>query len=142
MSLEIALNENQQEMIARLTTQYVDALERNIRDRFPTEIINVLEALYIFDAGMVLEEESKEFEVFGNAEVQIFKNHCYKDNTEKAEGLEHQWDDFKYEMVTLKKKWISFKSQLRNNKTELKSTSTKWGLKKIVKKYAEMDAFK
>ena len=59
---KIALNENQQEIIARLATQYVNALERNIRDRFPTEIINLFEALHIFGAGMV-PEESEEFEV-------------------------------------------------------------------------------
>ena len=115
--MQIALNENQQELIARLATQYVDALERNIQDRFPTKINSVLEAFHIFDAGMVPEEESKEFEVFDNKEVEIFTNHYYKDNNEKTEGLKHQWDDFKYEMVTLKKKWISFKSQLKNNKT-------------------------
>ena len=45
-------------------------------------------------------------------------------------------------MVPLKKKWISFKSHLKNNKTELESTSTEWTLKQIVKKYAEMDEFK
>ena len=105
---KIALNENQQEIIARLATQYVNALERSIRERFPTEIINLFEALHIFGAGMV-PEESEEFEVFGNKEVQIFKNHYYKGNIKKAAGLENQWDDFKYEMVTLKKKWISFK---------------------------------
>ena len=88
---EIALNENQQEMIAGLATQYMDALERNIQDRFPTKIINVLEAFHIFDAGMVPEEKSKEFKVFDKEEVQIFKNHYYKDNIEKAEGLKHQW---------------------------------------------------
>ena len=43
-------------------------------------------------------------------------------------------------MITLKKMWISFKSQLKN-KTELKSTSTEWSLKQIIKKYAEMDEF-
>ena len=117
-------------------------MEQNIRDRFPSKIINVLEAFHIFHTGMVPEEKSKEFEVFGNEEVQIFKNHYYKDNTEKAEGLENQWDGFNYEMVTLKKKWIGFKSQLKNNKTELKSTSTEWSLKQIVKTYAEMDEFK
>ena len=53
----------------------------------------------IFDAGMVPEEKSEEFEVFGNEEVQIFKNHYYKDNSEKAEGLENQYYDFKYEMA-------------------------------------------
>ena len=105
---KIALNENQQEIIARLATQYVNALGRNIRERFPTEIINLFETLHIFGAGMV-PEESEEFEVFGNKEVQIFKNHYYKGNIKKAAGLENQWDDFKYEMVTLKKKWISFK---------------------------------
>ena len=87
---EIALNENQQEMIARLATQYEDALERNIWDGFPTKIINVLEAFHIFDAGMVPEEQSKEFKR-NKEEVQIFKNHYYKDNIEKAEGLKHQW---------------------------------------------------
>ena len=71
---EIALNENQQ-MIPRLTTQYEGALEQNIRDRFPTKIVNGLEAFHVFDAGMVPEEESKEFEFFGNKEVQIFENH-------------------------------------------------------------------
>ena len=30
---KIALNENQQEIIARLATQYVNALERSIRER-------------------------------------------------------------------------------------------------------------
>ena len=50
--------------------------------------------------------------------------------------------DFKHEIFTLNKKWISFKSQLKNNKIELKSTSTKWSLKQIVKRYAEMDEFK
>ena len=125
---EIALNESQQEMIARLAAQYVNALEQNIRERFPTEIINVLKVCHIFDAGMVPEEESEEFDVFGNEEVQIFKNHYYKD-IEKAKELENQWDDFKYEMVTLKKKRIGFKSRLKNNKAELKSTSTEWSLK-------------
>ena len=72
---EIALNENQQEMISRLATQYVGALEQNIRDRFPTEIINGLEAFHIFDDGMVPEEGSKDFEFFGNEKVQIFENH-------------------------------------------------------------------
>ena len=129
-------------MIARLATKYVDALELNIWDRFPTEIINVMETFHIFDTGMVPEEKSEEFEVFGNEEVQIFKNHYHKDKIEKAEGLKNQCDDFKYEMVTLKKKWISFKSQLKNNKTELNSNSTEWSLKQIVKKYAEMDEFK
>ena len=84
----------------------------------------------------------QKIEIFGNKEVQIFKNHYYKDNIRKVEGLKNQWDDFKYEMVTLKKKWTSFKSQLKNNKNELKSTLTEWSLKQIVKKYAEMDEFK
>ena len=80
---EIALNENQQEMTARLATQYVDALEQNIQDRFRTEIIHVLKVFHIFDGGMVPEEKSEEFEVFGNNVVQMFKNHYYKDNIER-----------------------------------------------------------
>ena len=68
-------------------------------------------------------------------------NHYYKDKIEKAEGLENQWDDFKCKMVTLKKKWIGFKSQLKNNKIELKTTLIEWSLKQIVKKYTEMDEF-
>ena len=76
---KIVLNENQQERIARLATQYMDALEQNIQERFPTKIINVLRAFRIFDAGMVPDEESKDFEVFGNEEIQIFKNQYYKD---------------------------------------------------------------
>ena len=120
----------------------MDALEPNIWDRFPTKMINVLEAFHIFDARVVPEEESKKFEVFGNKEVQILKNYYYKNNIKKAKSLKHQWNDFKYEMATLKKKWFSFKSQLKSNKTELKSTSAEWSLKQIVKKYAEMDEFK
>ena len=101
----------------------MDVLEPNIWDRFPTKMINVLEAFHIFDACVVPEEESKKFEVFGNTEVQILKNYYYKNNIKKAKSLKHQWNDFKYEMATLKKKWFSFKSQLKSNKTELKSTS-------------------
>ena len=117
-----------------LATQYVDALEQNIQDRFCTEIIHVLKVFHIFDGGMVPEEKSEKFEVFGNNVVQIFKNHYYKDNIEKTGGFENQWDDFKCEMVRLKKKWISFKSQLMNKKIELKSTSIEWSLKQTVKK--------
>ena len=64
-------------MLARLTTQYVDALEWNIWDRFPTKIINVLEDFHIFEIGMLPEEKSKQFRVFGKEEVQIFKNHYF-----------------------------------------------------------------
>ena len=120
----------------------MDALDQNIRDRFPTKIINVLEAFHIFDAVMVPVEEGEESEIFGNKEVQIFKNHYYKDNIEKADGLGNQWDDFKYEMGTLDNMWISFKPQLKNNEIELKITSRESSLKQMVKKYAEMDQFK
>ena len=67
------MNENQQEMIVRLATQYVDALERNIRDRYPTKIINVLEAFHMFNAGMVPEEESEEFKAFWQRGSQNFQ---------------------------------------------------------------------
>ena len=36
--------------------QYMDALDQKIRDQFPTQIINVLEAFHIFDAVMVPED--------------------------------------------------------------------------------------
>ena len=64
-------------MLARLSTQYVDALEWNIWDIFPTKIINVLEAFHIFEIGMLPKEKSKQFGVFGKEEVQIFKNHYF-----------------------------------------------------------------
>ena len=113
---EIVLNENQQETIARSATQYMNALERNIPDRFPTKIINVLEDFHIFNAGMVPEEESGKFKVVGNKEAQIFKNHYCKDNTEKNKGPKNKWDDFKYEMVKFKKKWINFSHSSRTTK--------------------------
>ena len=74
---------------------------------------------------MLPKEKSKQFEVFGKEEVQIFKNHYFQDNTEKAKGPNNQWDDFKHKMVTLMKKWINFKLQLKKNN--------------ICKNYAEMD---
>ena len=64
-------------MLARLLTQYVDALEWNIWDIFPTKIINVLEAFHIFEIGMLPKEKSKQFGVSGKEEVQIFKNHYF-----------------------------------------------------------------
>ena len=80
----------------------MDALDQNIRDRFPTKIINVLEAFHIFDAVMVPVEEGEESEIFGNKEVQIFKNHYYKDNIRKVEGPKNHWDD-------LNMKWLHWR---------------------------------
>ena len=47
----------------------MNALDRNIKERFPKDIITVLKSLDIFDVDMVPNDADVEFAIYGNAEM-------------------------------------------------------------------------
>ena len=46
-----------------------------------------------------------------------------------------QWNDFKYEMLQLKRKWNEHKKRMSENKFKLKQSSTEWAFQIIINNY-------
>ena len=131
----------QKEMIAELATRYINALENNIRQRFPKDVVTVLEAFNIFNAEVIPNSTSDEFAIYGTDEIEVSKKHYYDNKLKTGELLINQWEDFRYELVSLKKKWVSFKENLKANKLPCKTNATEWSLNQIVRCFSGLDDY-
>ena len=95
--------------------------------------MDVLDAFSIFNVEeFPPNRDSQQFIVFGNDEIATLKSHFGT-----SEEVVEQWDNFRFEMLRLRKKWFVFKDQLKSNKIKLCSTATEWSLKQIVNSFNE-----
>ena len=91
----------------------------------------VLDAFSIFNAEeFPPDSASQQFSVYGYEEMQVLKEHYGTENEVE------QWEEFRFEMVNLRKKWFNFKSQIEGNCMKLKVTATEWTLKQIVQRFS------
>ena len=59
----------------------------------------------------------------------------------KKDALEKEFESFKFELIELKKKWNSFKDNIKSNKLKLKFTATEWGLRTIAHDFGETSEY-
>ena len=127
---EITIND---EKVKSITKQYSDSIIKNSEKRFPKKTLNVLDAFSILNAEQFPADlQSQEFAVYGNDEIKLLCDH-YQIG---SKGMT-QWNEFRFEMVQLHKKWLSFKSQIETNKMNVTVTPTEWSLKQIVNNFSE-----
>lgn len=72
--------------------------------RYSNLLISLMQTWYQNDANV-------EFAIYGNAEIYILQN---------TSKLVNEWQEFKYEMLSLKTKWAEFKKQLVSNQMKIK----------------------
>ena len=110
---------------------------QNIDARFPSSTRKVLEAFAIFDIDLLPQSDSPEFIVYGKEEISCLGKQFFPANEDTVKS---QWEDFKFEMTLIKKKYTSLKYQLTENKLKFHKTSTEWALQHIVNGYNQSES--
>ena len=118
-------------MVQSYVKKYSNALMKNIDDRFPSETLNVLVAFSIFNVENMPGVQSYDFQMYCYRGINVLADHYYVHDDVKKDPLEKEFDNFKFELIELKKKWNSFKDNIKSNKLKLKCTATEWGLRSI-----------
>ena len=127
-------------MVQSYAKKYSNALVKNI-DRFPPETLNVLDAFSIFNVENMPGVESYVFQMYCSREINVLADNYYVNNDVKKDALEKEFDSFKFELIELKKRWNSFKDNIKSNKLRLKCTATEWGLRTIVHDFGETSEY-
>ena len=92
---------------------------KNINERFPK---NTGFSIVIFNVEEFPPDiDSQRFLFYGNEEIKLSMEH-YETN----KVLIEQWNEFRLEMLNLRKKWYSFKQQIVSNNPKLKVILTEW----------------
>lgn len=134
--LQIILTSNQEDRIRSLISKYI---RKNIDERFPLDSCGVLSSFSIFDIDLLPSQSSPAFLVFGKEELLSLHKQYYPENSKDM--LLEQWNDFKFELIEMKEKFINLKKQLKENNIQFKMTATEWTLEHILKRYKEEVSF-
>ena len=111
-------------MAQSYANKYSNALVKNINNRFPPETLNVLDAFSIFNVKNMRGVERYDFQMYCYREINVLADHYYVNDDVKKDALEKEFDSFKFELIELKKKWNSFKDNIKSNKLKLKCNAT------------------
>jgi hypothetical protein len=79
------------------------------------------------------------FELYGKKEIDTLQNHYFCDDQKKAQHLANKWQDFKFELVKLRKRWFEFKESVESNKMKVKLSATEWTLHQIMQRFSSPD---
>ena len=79
---------------------------------------------------------SQEFDVYGNNKIKLLSDHFQIG----SEGIS-QWNEFRFEMTPLRKKWFLFKSRIERNKMNVNITPTEWFLVQVVTSFNEDEKY-
>ena len=129
------------QVVQSYTKRYSNALVKNIDNRLSLETLNVLDAFSIFNVENMPGVESYDFQMYCSREINVLADHYCMDNDIKKDALEKEFDSFKFELIELKKKWNSFKDNIKSHKLKLKCTATEWGLRTIVHDFGETSEY-
>ena len=108
-SLNIALTDNQEIRIKSLVGKYANSICQNIDERFPSNSCEILTAFSIFDVDLFPAQTSPAFSVYGNEEISSLGKQFFPNAS--IDSLIEQWNDFKFEMIEMKKKISLLKNQ-------------------------------
>ena len=124
---DISLSEEDEKLIETFGTRYAQAISKNIDERFPKEALDILDAFSVFNAELVPSDtNSNTFSVYGNREIEVLQNYYFSGDEKKANALASQWQDFKFELVQMRKRWFEFRDAVESNKMKVKVLATEW----------------
>ena len=107
----------------------------NIEARFSQTKCKILESFGIFDIELLPMSSSPSFCVHGKNEINFLAEQFFPG---KSVGIiMTEWEEFKFELTDIKKKYQLLKENLTNNNLKLKETASEWALQYIVKGFRE-----
>jgi hypothetical protein len=140
LACNISLKEADEKRAEAFGTLYAQAITKNIDERFPKEAVDVLDSFSVFNAEhLPPDTKSNMFELYGKKEIDTLQNHYFCDDQKKAQHLPNKWQDFKFELVQLRKRWFEFKESVESNKMKVKLSATEWTLHQIMQRFSSPD---
>ena len=98
----------------------------NIEARFPQTTCKILESFGIFDIELLPMSSSPSFCVHGKNEINFLAEQFFPEKF--VEIIMTEWEEFKFELIDIKKKYQLLKKNLTNNNLKLKETASEWAL--------------
>ena len=53
--------------------------------------------------------------IYLSIEMDVLKQHCYANDSNWQHEFVYQWNEFKYELIHFRKKWLQFKGNVERN---------------------------
>ena len=128
-----SLTDIQESRIKSLVGKYANSICQNIDARFPSNSCEILTAFSISDVDLLPTQRSPVFSVYGNEEIFCLGKQFFPNAS--SDSLLEQWNDFKFEMIEMRKRISTLKNQLQLNKIKFKMTSTEWTLEHILNSF-------
>ena len=69
--------------------------------------------------------------MYSNSEVEILSGYYFGTGDEKRNAFMSEWDSFKFELISMRKKWFQLKENLSRIKLKPDINATEWLLKQI-----------
>ena len=111
----------------------------NNEARFPQTTCTILEPIGIFDIELLPMSSSPSFCVHGKNEINFLAEQFFP---EKSVGIiTTEWEEFKFELIVIKRKYQLLKENLTNNNLKLKETASEWALQYILNRFREDTIF-
>ena len=127
----ITLTDFHKQRIESNVVKYANAICKNIDARFPKNTCEVLSSFSIFDIELFPNTSSSAaFKVHGLDEVAVLAKQFFP--TISVEKIRDQWEDFKYELVEIKKKYHALIKNIEANKLKFKKTPSEWTIEHII----------
>ena len=102
----------------------------NIDDRFSHNVLSIFDAFSVFNLDNVpTNTTSSEFSVYVHSEINVLFNHFFANEVENKGTFIEKWESFKFDLLSVRKKWVSLKENLSRNNLKQQHTSTEWLLK-------------
>ena len=75
-------------------------------------LLSVLDVFSVFNLDNIpVNRTSSEFSVYGHSEINILSNHFFASEEENKDTFIEEWDSFKSDLLTMRKKWIRLKER-------------------------------
>ena len=103
--------------------------------RFSQTTCKILESFGIFDIELLPMSSSPSFYVHGKNEINFLAEQFFPERSVRI--IMREWEEFKSELIDIKKKYQLLKENLTNNNLKLKETASEWALQYIVKGFRE-----
>ena len=138
----LVIAERDEESVKSITERYTKAMIWNIEERFQSDVLGILDAFGIFNLDSIpTHASSNEFSIYGNNEVKTLSEHFFLGDGEKQNDVIEEWNNFKFDLLSLRRKWIVLKENLAANKLKLQYTATEWALKQICTSTVDIDEY-
>ena len=88
----------------------------NIDDRFPHNVLSILDAFSILTLDNIpTNTTSSQFRVYGYSDINVLSNHFFANKKEIKDTFIEEWESFKYDLLSMRKKSVSLKENLSRN---------------------------